>query len=94
MKFKGRVLVGLVSFVFCCAFAQQNAASKTFSVGCVNCGAFHYGGGRATPEAFSNEWRRLAKDFPQDDFFYSDFMAVYETRGFFYFYIDKKSTIK
>ena len=29
----------------------------------------------------------------QDDFFYSDFMAVYETRGFFYFYIDKKSTI-
>ena len=72
MKFKGRVLVGLVSFVFCCAFAQQNAASKAFSVGCVNCGAFHYGGGRATPEAFSNEWRRLAKDFPQDAFFYSD----------------------
>ena len=72
MKFKGRVLVGLVSFVFCCAFAQQNVASKTFSVGCVNCGAFHYGGGRATPEEFSNEWQRLAKDFPQDAFFYSD----------------------
>ncbi|MBQ8324944.1 MAG: YcxB family protein [Clostridia bacterium] len=29
----------------------------------------------------------------QDDFFYTDFFRVYETGGFFYLYIDKKSTI-
>lgn len=29
----------------------------------------------------------------QDDFFYTDFFRVYETGGFFYLYLDKKSTI-
>jgi len=29
----------------------------------------------------------------QDDFFYDDFYRVYETGGFFYLYLDKKSTI-
>lgn len=29
----------------------------------------------------------------QDDFFYTDFFRVYETGGFFYLYLDKKSTV-
>lgn len=55
------------------AFWSAAAAEPDgFSVGCVNCGAFRYGGGRATPEKFAKEWRRLAQDFRQDAFFYSD----------------------
>lgn len=68
-------IVSVAASVFIYMKAEESpkyADPKTFSVGCVNCGAFHYGGGRAMPEAFSNEWRRLAKDFPQDAFFYSD----------------------
>ena len=42
------------------------------TVGCVNCGAFHYGKGRATPEQFWAEWQRMAKEWPQDVFFYED----------------------
>ena len=48
------------------------AAADTFKVGCVNCGAFHYGNGRATPDAFKAAWRKLAADWPQDAFFYED----------------------
>jgi len=78
MRMKKCLLIAFLSAVACvcvhvtAAELPKYAVSKTFSVGCVNCGAFHYGGGLATPEAFSNEWRRLAKDFPQDAFFYSD----------------------
>ena len=43
-----------------------------FTVGCVNCGAFHYGNGCATPEKFASEWKRLAADWSQDVFFYED----------------------
>lgn len=43
-----------------------------FSVGCVNCGAFHYGNGKATSEAFAAAWRKMAADWPQDVFFYED----------------------
>ena len=62
------------------AFASLHAADKAskpdaaaaFTVGCVNCGAFHYGGGRATAEEFAAAWSRLAADWPQDVFFYED----------------------
>ena len=75
---KKGLLIAFLSAVACvyvhvtAAELPKYAASKTISVGCVNCGAFRYGGGRATPEAFSNEWQRLDRDFPQDAFFYSD----------------------
>ena len=65
-------VVACVSIHATTAESSKCAAPKTFSVGCVNCGAFRYGGGRTTPEAFSNEWCKLAKDFSQDVFFYSD----------------------
>ena len=52
--------------------AVAESQAETFTVGCVNCGAFHYGKGKATPEAFAAAWRKLAADWPQDVFFYED----------------------
>ena len=52
--------------------ASRRVAAGTFTVGCVNCGAFHYGKGKATPEAFAATWRKMAADWPQDVFFYED----------------------
>ena len=62
----------LAGFFAVAAFWPVAIAADSFSVGCVNCGAFRYGTGRATPEKFAEEWRRLAQDFRQDAFFYSD----------------------
>ena len=45
---------------------------STFTVGCVNCGAFHYNKGLATTEEFAAAWGKLAADWPQDAFFYED----------------------
>ncbi len=42
---------------------------------------------------FDPEHNARKHEDTQDDFFYEDFMAVYETKGFFYLYVDKKSTI-
>ncbi len=42
---------------------------------------------------FDPEHNPYKQEDTQDDFFYTDFMAVYETGGFFYLYLDKKSTI-
>jgi hypothetical protein len=56
-----------------CAFTQLQAKNASlFSVGCVNCGAFHYGNGRATTEFFASEWKRLLRENQQDVFFFSD----------------------
>lgn len=52
--------------------ATAVGGTNSFTVGCVNCGAFHYGKGRATKAAFCAEWKRLAADWPQDVFFYED----------------------
>ena len=54
------------------ALRALEGATNTFTVGCVNCGAFHYGKGKATPEAFAATWRKMAADWPQDVFFYED----------------------
>ena len=35
------------------ASVVSTGTTNTFTVGCVNCGAFHYGKGKATPEAFA-----------------------------------------
>ena len=45
---------------------------STFTVGCVNCGAFHYNKDRATDEEFATAWKKLTADWPQDAFFYED----------------------
>ena len=50
----------------------STGTTDAFTVGCVNCGAFHYGKGRATAEEFKAEWTKLAKEWPQDVFFYED----------------------
>ena len=52
--------------------ASHTGRTGEFSIGCVNCGAFHYGKGKATPEAFAATWRKMAADWPQDVFFYED----------------------
>ena len=67
------MMVGVLSVMFGAnagktASGRQTEKLETFSVGCVNCGAFKYGGGRASPKRFAEEWRRLAKDYPQDAF--------------------------
>jgi hypothetical protein len=54
------------------ASVVPTGTTNTFTVGCVNCGAFHYGKGKATPEAFAATWRKMAADWPQDVFFYED----------------------
>ena len=46
--------------------------SAVFSVGCVNCGALHYGDGKTAAEEYDARWRRLAADWQQDVFFYED----------------------
>ena len=51
---------------------QPVKSSFEITVGCVNCGAFHYGNGRASAEAFAAAWEKLAVDWPQDVFFYED----------------------
>ncbi len=57
----------------CVAFAWLAAAGEdVFTVGCVNCGAFHYGKGRATAEEFAASWDSIAAEWPQDAFFYED----------------------
>ena len=45
----------LAGFFAVAAFWPAAMAADSFSVGCVNCGAFRYGGGRATPEKFAEE---------------------------------------
>jgi len=65
--------VGAVALPLCAAGpATASGRTAEMTVGCVNCGAFHYGGGRASPEEFAAEWKRMAGDWPQDVFFYED----------------------
>ena len=52
--------------------AATPADANAFTVGCVNCGAFHYGGGRASTAAFEAEWKRLADEWAQDVFMFED----------------------
>ncbi len=64
-----------LAHVFCTnadEIAHTAETNETFTIGCVNCGAFHYGKGRASPEVFAAEWKKLAADWPQDVFFYED----------------------
>lgn len=42
---------------------------------------------------FDSEHNPHQMEDSQDDFFYDDFFRVYETGGFFYLYLNKKSTI-
>lgn len=42
---------------------------------------------------FDPEHNPYKQENTQDDFFYDDFYRIYETGGFFYLYLDKKSTI-
>ena len=44
----------------------------SFSVGAVNCGAFHYGDTNVSASAYAGEWKRLAAENPTDVFFYED----------------------
>ena len=62
-------MTALAAAAFACLAAFGEG---TFTVGCVNCGAFRYGNGRATAEEFAAAWDRLAADWPQDAFFYED----------------------
>ena len=55
-----------------CVLSSSAMADDSLTVGCVNCGAFHYGKGRATPEEFKATWSKMAADWPQDVFFYED----------------------
>ena len=69
------ILAAAVAVAPPCAQAASVVSTGTtdaFTVGCVNCGAFHYGKGKATPEAFAAAWRKMAADWPQDVFFYED----------------------
>ena len=66
------ILLAAVFFASAPAMAAEGGGKTRFAVGCVNCGAFHYGKGRATPEKFMAEWDRLAAEWPQDVFFYED----------------------
>ena len=54
------------------AIVSGGDLTDVFTVGCVNCGAFHYGNGRATPDEFKASWKKLASDWVQDVFFYED----------------------
>ena len=54
------------------AIVSGGDRTDVFTVGCVNCGAFHYGNGRATPDEFKASWKKLASDWAQDVFFYED----------------------
>ena len=74
---------GILAWAACVAVLSLSAVAATgstglvsgsgeLSVGCVNCGAFHYGKGKATPEQFAATWKKLAEDWPQDVFFYED----------------------
>ena len=68
-----RMSVQAVALACCMVLPGVAHPEETvFTVGCVNCGAFHYGNGQATPEKFASEWKRLAADWPQDVFFYED----------------------
>ena len=48
------------------------ALTESFSVGAVNCGAFHYGDTNVSASAYAGEWKRLAAENPADVFFYED----------------------
>jgi hypothetical protein len=53
-------------------FSSVCNAAEEFTVGCVNCGAFRYGKNRASESDFKASWLKLAKDWPQDVFFFED----------------------
>ena len=59
----------IAATVFAAAFS---AAAETFSVGAVNCGAFHYGDADVPAADYADGWTRLAAENPADVFFYED----------------------
>lgn len=59
----------IAAAVFATAFS---AVAETFSVGAVNCGAFHYGDADVPVADYADGWRRLAAENPADVFFYED----------------------
>ena len=58
-------------------FSSVCNAAEEFTVGCVNCGAFRYGKNRASEFDFKASWLKLAKDWPQDVFFFEDVVDLF-----------------
>jgi hypothetical protein len=81
--------IGDKAFFDCSALKSVRIESKKDD-GTITIGKRAFGRCGSFDEIYVKRFIKYGED---SDFFYSDFMAVYETRGFFYFYIDKKSTI-